>query len=77
MAETPLRRSDSESWTPEPWRPMRDYRMACADCGWRQIELFKRDAHKVARGHAEETGHTVEMQRQQYKIIRPRVPVNG
>lgn len=63
---------ERQSWTPEPWRPMRDYRMACTECDWRQIEQFKRNANRVARGHADESGHKVEMQRQQYKTIRPR-----
>lgn len=79
MTEPDLRRRGRELWTPEPWRPMRDYRMACAEpgCDWRRIEQFKRDAHRVARDHADETGHTVEMQRQQYKTIRPQVTTNG
>ena len=58
----------------EGWQPGGDFRILC-DCGWLRREQFRRNAHRVARGHADETGHTVELRQERYKVIRPISPV--
>jgi hypothetical protein len=58
------------------WRPTGDYRLVCTTCPWLRIEQFRRPANRTAKAHVEETGHTVELHRKQYKLVRPET-LNG
>lgn len=53
------------------WRPDGDYRLCCTACPWMQIERSRRGATRAAKFHAEEYGHTVELHRRQYKLVKP------
>lgn len=53
------------------WRPTGDRRVACTGCEWMQIERTMNAAKKAAKLHVDLTSHTVELHRQQYKLIRP------
>ena len=61
------------------WQPAGDYRALCTEhgCDWMRVEQFRRAIQRVAREDAGETGHTVELRRQQYKLVEPGVVANA
>lgn len=64
--------TDTRGTTAVDWRPLGSYRVVCNECPWLRVEQFKRAAFHAAHEHANETGHTVDVQRSSYRTIRPR-----